>query len=282
MKNSKLLFQDFIKLITIDEPREETESIAYLVLEKLFSLSQTDILSEKTIDVSEKELNTLIEITRRINQHEPVQYILGEAFFFGRKFSVNTTVLIPRPETEELVLTVLQSVKKSDLKILDIGTGSGCIPVTFALELPRAEVYATDVSEKALAVAKQNAAGLDAPVTFLLHDILQSAIPFSDLDVIVSNPPYVTLQEKAEMKSNVTEYEPHLALFTPENDPLIFYRAIAVKAKNALKRGGLLAVEINIKFASDVTHLFREAGFKDIVIIKDINRKERIVKALNA
>lgn len=253
-------------------------SIAYLVFEHHLALSKTDILAEKTINFSEDDEMRLREICNRVNQHEPVQYILGEAIFYKRKFKVSPAVLIPRPETEELITDIVRFAKKKNLKILDIGTGSGCIPVTIALEIPGSSVYATDISDKALALAKANAEKLEAQVTFLQHDILKSDIPFTDLNVIASNPPYVTLSEKDKMELNVTNYEPHLALFVPDNDPLIFYKAIAKKARHALDHSGILIVEINEKFGDEVSCIFAESGFKDIVIIKDLHGKDRIVK----
>jgi release factor glutamine methyltransferase len=282
MKNSKLLFHEFVKQITLSGHREEIMSIAYLAFEHYFGLSKTDILSDKAINVSESDLSRLIETGKRINEHEPVQYILGEAIFFGRKFNVSPSVLIPRPETEELVVNVIQQAKENNLIILDIGTGSGCIPITLALEIPGSSVYATDVSDKALTVAKANAAELGASITFLQHDILTSDIPFAGFDIIVSNPPYVSLTEKSNMEPNVVKYEPHLALFVQANDPLIFYKAIAAKAKKVLKPGGVLVVEINERFGHEVSDTFSEVGFKDLSIIKDLQGKDRIVRGINA
>lgn len=281
MKNSKLLFQDFVKQIVLSADREEVLSIAYLVFEHHLALSKTDTLSEKWINVSETDMLRLIETRKRLNAHEPVQYILGEAIFFGRKFTVNPSVLIPRPETEELVANIIQHAKKDNLKILDIGTGSGCIPITIALELPGSSVYATDISDKALLVAKANAAELDAGITFLQHDILASDLPLTGFDIIVSNPPYVSLSEKSKMQTNVVKYEPHLALFVPDNDPLIFYKAIAAKAKKALKSSGVMIVEVNERFGDEVLDAFSEIGFKDLSIIKDLQGKDRIVRGIN-
>jgi release factor glutamine methyltransferase len=280
MNNSKLLFQDFIKAITLPESREEISGIAYLVFEDLFGLSKTQILTEKNITISSSDQARLTAIIARINQHEPVQYILGGAEFFGRRFKVNPAVLIPRPETEELVRTVLDSKPAAgrSLKILDIGTGSGCIPVTLALEMDGAEVFATDISPEALTVAKENATKLNARVTFLEHDILREEIAIGNLDVVVSNPPYILPREQKDMKKNVVDHEPHLALFTPENDPLIFYRSIAGKAKAVLKKGGLLCVEINEQYGDAVRELFSAAGYDPVQIVRDLSGKNRIVK----
>ncbi|HOX82079.1 MAG TPA: peptide chain release factor N(5)-glutamine methyltransferase, partial [Chryseolinea sp.] len=253
MKNSKALFHDLVKQIMPNEDLVEKQSITYQLMENIFGLTQTDILSEKHIDISAFEI-LLADILKRINSHEPLQYILGEAYFFGRKFKVNSSVLIPRPETEELVNLIISEMKRRPtlsterIRIMDIGTGSGCIPISLGLEIQNAEVFAIDISEGALEVAKQNAHDLHAGVQFMQLDILNADIPFQNLDVVVSNPPYIALSEMKMMSNNVVDYEPHLALFVEENDPLVFYRVIATKSKSVLKPGGLLVVEINERF----------------------------------
>ncbi|MEO7988022.1 MAG: peptide chain release factor N(5)-glutamine methyltransferase [Chryseolinea sp.] len=288
MKNSKALFQDLVKQITLNEDQDEIHSMAYEILQNLLELSRTDILSEKQIDTS-KIVTKLSDVVRRVNQHEPVQYILGEAYFFGRKFIVNPSVLIPRPETEELVRLIISEMKDRSIqlkgidfkiKILDIGTGSGCIPVSLALEITHSEVYAIDISEDALHVAKQNATNLNAEVQFSRLDILNDEIPFQNLDVVVSNPPYIALSEKKDMGNNVVDHEPHLALFVEDDDTLIFYNAIASKSKKVLKSGGLLAVEINERFGKEVADLFKHNNFQEIEVIKDLSGKDRIVKGI--
>ncbi|MBT1697176.1 peptide chain release factor N(5)-glutamine methyltransferase [Fulvivirgaceae bacterium PWU4] len=280
MNNSKLLFYDFVKAITLPESREEIQGIAYLVFENLLGLSKAQILAEKTITVSPSHEAKLRDAVQRINQHEPVQYVLGEADFFGRKFQVSPAVLIPRPETEELVRLIIDRTTTDEPKILDIGTGSGCIPITLALEIAGSIVYATDVSTAALAVAKDNAIKLNARVTFMEHDILKEELTLRALDVVVSNPPYIAPEEQRDMKSNVVDHEPHLALFTPVDDPLIFYRTIVNKAKAALRSGGLLCMEINERYGEAVLELLTAAGYKDVQIIKDLSGKDRIVKGL--
>lgn len=278
MKNSKTLFDDFIKQITLNESADEISSIAYLVFENLLGLNRTEILSGKYAEVTDEKIASLLNIVKRINKHEPIQYILEEADFFGRKFFVNNSVLIPRPETEELVrLMIDQCQGKRNLKILDIGTGSGCIPVTLALEIPNSRVYATDVSKDALNVARKNAKKNKARVTFIHHDILKDDIPAQDLDMVLSNPPYITKREMHDMKANVIAFEPHLALFVPDDSPLLFYRTIVSKSTNVLKNGGMLAVEINEKYGLQVADLFSGAGFKEIQMIRDLSGKNRIV-----
>ncbi len=219
---------------------------------------------------------------QQVNSHKPIQYILGECEFYGRTFAVSDHVLIPRPETEELVREVIHYCKqqKRRLRIIDIGTGSGCIPITLALESKDTEVYATDVSEDALTVAKLNAQSLQAPVKFFLHDILKDDLLIDNIDVVVSNPPYITYREKDSMKENVLQFEPHLALFVPDDDPLLFYKAIVTKSKKVLNDGGLLAVEINERFGDHVATLFSDMEFTSVERIKDIFGKERIVKGL--
>lgn len=278
MNNSKLLFHDFVKAITLPESREEIQGIAYLMFENLLGLSKAQILAEKAIAISPSDEAKLRDAVQRINQHEPVQYVLGEADFFGRKFKVSPAVLIPRPETEELVRLVIDCTTTEGPRVLDIGTGSGCIPVTLALEIPGSIVYATDVSAEALMVAKDNATKLNAKVTFIENDILKEELTLRALDVVVSNPPYIAPEEQRDMKSNVVDHEPHLALFTPGDDPLIFYRSIVSKAKAALRSGGLLCVEINERHGEAVGELFTTAGYKDVQIIKDLSGKDRIVK----
>jgi release factor glutamine methyltransferase len=279
MKNSKILFQDFINRITVPEDREEILGIAYLVFESVLGTTRTDILAGKPVVGSVSQLSELEKIITRVNQHEPIQYVLGEAHFFGRKFKVNRHVLIPRPETEELVREVKDflKTKKKSARVLDIGTGSGCIAVTLALEFPDALVFATDKSPEALAVAEENSEILRGRVSFFKHDILQSPLPLSDLDVVVSNPPYITKHEVTNMKSNVVQFEPHMALFVPDDDPLIFYKMITSKAYDGLNKDGALTVEVNEKFGREVCQIFFEAGFRDIRVVKDISGKDRIV-----
>lgn len=283
MTNSKVLFRELITAISIDEPKEEIESIVYLFMEKVLGLSKSDIITERLVELDPVRKEKISEFIRRTNRHEPIQYILGECDFFGRTFRVNDEVLIPRPETEELVKEAIRysKSKKEPLKILDIGTGSGCIPITLKLEIPNAEIFASDVSEKALSTARQNARLLKAGINFIHHNILEEEIPIDELDIIVSNPPYIAMHEKELMSKNVLDFEPHLALFVPDNDPLLFYKAIVNKSKRALTRGGLIAFEINERYGSDISTLLVENRFGSVEIIKDIFGKERIVKGIN-
>lgn len=276
--NSKQLFQDFVSRISRTD-RDEANAIGYLVFDNLFGLSRADILAGRNIGSDQS--NRIFDIADRVNADEPIQYILGESGFYGRKFLVNPAVLIPRPETEELVSEIVHFARRQKntvIKILDIGTGSGCIPITLSLEIANAQVFATDISHDALELAKKNAEKLNASVNFLHHDILTDALPWMNLDIITSNPPYIALAEKASMSAHVVNHEPHLALFVSDGDPLIFYRMIAAKAKQTLASNGLLIVEINERFGAEVKNIFLQNGFTDVSVVKDISGKDRIVR----
>lgn len=283
MKNSKALLRYLLSNIQLNESQAEIESIAYMVIEHFFQLDTLQVMMDAAVEITPEQQQNLDHVIARINAFEPVQYVLGEAFFFGRTFVVSPAVLIPRPETEELVLQILQYIEshlQDSYKILDIGTGSGCIPITLALALNQAEVLATDVSAEAIALAKENANRLKARVTFLLHDILREELDVVGLDVLVSNPPYITSVEKLHMQANVTRFEPHLALFVSDEDPLIFYKAISRKAKKALRPGGLLIFEINERFGDEVSRLLGDEGYEDVKIVYDLNQKQRIVRGI--
>jgi release factor glutamine methyltransferase len=279
------LFNDLVKAITIDESVDEIQMMVYMILENTLALSRTDVLTERDVEV-ESAVDILIKSAiSRINNQEPIQYVFGWTEFYGRKFNVNPDVLIPRPETEELISLVKEYVKEKNImrpRILDIGTGSGCIAVTLALEIPGSKVFATDISQNAIEKAQQNATALNAVVGFFNNNVVDDDLGLTTLDVVVSNPPYIPLAEKESMKNNVTRFEPSQALFVSDADPLIFYRAIAGKATMCLRTGGLLAVEINERFASDVARIFEDSGFEDVRIIKDLFHKERIVKGMRA
>jgi release factor glutamine methyltransferase len=283
MIGSRAIFNDFVNNIKLPETRDERASIASRVFEKFFNLSRTEIMADVSFQPSPEQHVALQSVLSRINQHEPVQYILGEADFFGRRFNVNDGVLIPRPETEELVRLVLEEITgRGPCHVLDIGTGSGCIPITIKLEASNTDVIATDISDVALSVARENAARMNADVTFTKHDILHEDLMFQNVDVITSNPPYIAYDEKKLMSKNVTNYEPALALFVPDDDPLIFYKRIAAQANHILRAGGMLAVEINERFGRDVMALFQASGFTRVRILKDLSNKDRIVKGYTA
>jgi len=275
--SSKFLFDTIGKKIATFEEQEEALSIAYLILEKLFGINKTDIVIDKKIEYLAVTKEAMDEILRRLTKKEPIQYILGEADFFGRKFIVDENVLIPRQETEELVDLIKTDNGRSNLKILDIGTGSGCIPITLALEMNEAKVFSVDIDENCLALADRNAKRNNATVQFFQTDILKEDFPIVALDIVVSNPPYVRQSEKLVMRKKVLEYEPHLALFVADEEPLVFYKTIAKKAAKHLKKEGKLYFEINEGLGEGVKALMESEGFIGVEIVKDLNGKDRIV-----
>lgn len=276
MKTANELFQYLLQTIAIEDIGER-KAIAFWLIEHYTGLSKTAILLNDTLP--EVMVDWPI-ITQRINQHEPIQYILGKAPFYGRDFMVNRSVLIPRNETEELIELILDEIKTiASPNILDIGTGSGCIAISLAAERTEASVTAFDISEDALGIAIQNAIHNDTKVTFEQQDILNTINITEKWDVIVSNPPYITEDEKIEMQENVVAYEPSLALFVPNENPLLFYNAIADFAKKHLKENGLLYIEINQKFGKETAELISQKGFKNVEIIKDLNQNERFIRA---
>ena len=259
----------------------EAQAIARLIYEVRYGLTLSDLLMGRDSSVPEDELE---QIAIRLEQQEPVQYILGQTEFCGRTFVVNKHVLIPRPETAELCQwIVLGNGLQGCKKILDIGTGSGCIAITLAAEMPEAEVTAWDISEEALKVAKENAKRTNVHVKFEQVDILH--LPSSILhltsafDLIVSNPPYICNKERETMEANVLEHEPHTALFVPNDDPLLFYRAIAQYGQTALKEGGWLYFEINPLYAEDLRAILSKMSYYDIEIKEDQYGKQRMIRA---
>ena len=263
---------------------DEAKAIVRLVLDDRFGLSLTDIVCGKVEELSPTACETLEAMMCRLEQGEPVQYVLGTAEFCGRRFHVAPGVLIPRPETGELCEWISQKNRPSVISVLDVGTGSGCIAITLALEMPEAKVTAWDVSDEALKIAKKNADALKADVTFEKRDVLDSSLLtlHSSLplwDVIVSNPPYVCEKEAAEMSRHVLEHEPHLALFVPDDDPLRFYRAIAEYGVTALKPNGLLYFELNPLYAHETEAMLKKLGYVETEIKQDQFGKQRFLKA---
>lgn len=274
MANSNKLFQELLNKITLTD-RDEAEAILFYLLEARMGLTREEILGSKQINGA---FDFALDINR-INAHEPVQYIAGYAWFCNRKFEVNSSVLIPRPETEGLVYEILKDKMKSPT-LLDVGTGSGCIAITLALEVDGANVYALDKSEMALVVAKNNAKRLDAEIHFLHSDFLKEQTMLgAKFDLVVSNPPYVIELEKQQMESTVLSYEPHMALFVPDENPLLFYNSLAEKGKVLLKRGGKVMAEINAQLSNEVKLLFENEGYREVILVKDMEGKNRIVSA---
>ncbi len=280
--SSKKLLQWVVDYIDLDESVNEIQSLAYIVVEHMFNINKSEIITDRSLNLNSSQLKKLKKLLDRINKSEPIQYILGEAEFFGRQYIVSPGILIPRNETEELVNLIIQDYKEKKIKVLDIGTGSGCIPITLVKELKLTKAYAIDFDPRVIKIARQNAAKHQVDIDFLMIDILKEKIPIHGLDVIVSNPPYVTQSEKSEMKANVLGYEPSTALFVSDDDPLIFYKRIAIIGRESLKEDGKLYFEINEKFGQQVAQMLEQNGYKNIELIADLNGKDRIVKASNS
>ena len=257
----------------------EIEAITRIIFEDVLLWQPIDIVMRENERLPEFFDNRLASIISRLKQHEPLQYILGKARFHGHSFAVTPATLIPRPETEQLVDMIVDENPGSDLQVLDIGTGSGCIAISLARALKFAQVTATDISRAALEVAQQNAAALKTRVKFLEQDILSCRAPSEAWDIIVSNPPYITEQEKAAMERNVLDYEPASALFVPDDEPMLFYRPIASYASRALKNGGRLYLEINRAMGNLVCDTLQRAGLSNIQVHNDFNGNVRFVTA---
>jgi release factor glutamine methyltransferase len=262
--------------------REEIKSFTNLIFEHLLGMSEIKTHLNQYNRISEAKLIEIGEILERLKKFEPIQYILGETAFYGLKFKVNHSVLIPRPETEELVDWILKDSPNQKAKVLDVGTGSGCIPIALAKNRPDLNIEGWDLSEDALIIARQNAEMNDVNVAFSKVDILNWRADSRDMlfDLIVSNPPYVTISEKNCMLKNVTDYEPHLALFVPDNDSLIFYIEIADFALRNLTKDGTLYFEINENMGNEVMNLLRSKSFSEVTLKKDINSRDRMVRCI--
>jgi len=254
---------------------DEAKAIVRWVLDVRFGMSLADILCGKVTELSANDQEELEKIMQRLEKGEPVQYIIGVADFCGRQFHVAPGVLIPRPETAELCRWI---TSHGDCEVLDIGTGSGCIAITLALEIPETKVTAWDISDTVLCVARQNAEALGADVTFKHQDALNPPADAGRWDVIVSNPPYICTEERDGMAKNVLDYEPHEALFGPEEDPALFYKRIGDYAIRALKSGGYLYYELNPLTVDDVSTYLHKIGFTEIEIREDQYGKQRFLK----
>ena len=300
-----MTYNQLWKRLTAIYNEREAQAIVRTVLDALFGMSLTDICLGKVTQLSADDTTRLEKIMQRLEKSEPVQYVLGSEWFAGRLFDVAPGVLIPRPETEDLVKWTCDEAKEKEKEkednskeergkeekevskkgeeaphpsILDIGTGSGCIAITVALALPQARVTAWDISTDALAIAAGNAHRLGASVRFEHQDALSAPDDEERWDVIVSNPPYICDRERADMSDNVLSYEPELALFVPDSDPLLFYRAIARYASKALKPGGRLLFETNTAYAHEVAQAMADEGFTAIEVRNDCFGKPRMVK----
>jgi release factor glutamine methyltransferase len=263
--------------------KEEIETFIAWCFEDFIGFTKTDLLVKQDKTVSESDLLKFHFAVKDLKRGRPIQYILGKASFYGIEFIVNGNVLIPRPETEELVKLIIDDARShaESFSILDIGTGSGCIAVALKKNLPRCHVYALDVSEEALKVAKDNALRNECEIHFIHGDMLDAATreKLPACTIIVSNPPYIKSSEQSSMHENVVEHEPHLALFVPDEDALVFYKVIAAAGKTKLKPGGAVYVEINEALGIDTAILFQKEGYQNVQLLQDMQGKDRMIKA---
>jgi len=261
----------------------ETESMAYILLEYVLNYSKTQIRLNKAEDISEDHFKQIETYTQELKTCKPIQYILGETEFYDLTFKVNEHTLIPRQETEELVHAIINENQLEGLHILDIGTGSGCIPISLAKNSQNTLVSSADISVEAIKIAKENALVNLVDINFFHRDILNwKKFNWDNFDIIVSNPPYVTEAEKNKMDKNVLDHEPHTALFVSDHDPLIFYRAIAEFALLHLKNNGKLYFEINESLGNEMVNLLEQKGFNSICLKSDINGKNRMISAIKS
>ena len=290
VKQYRNYFNETLKTIY---PITEIDSFFFLLLEEYLGFRRVDIVLKSDFKITQETLNLLQSATKQLEQEVPLQYIIGKTEFYGLPFVVNKHVLIPRPETEELVAWVVsessrfktfntstkQTTETKQLKILDIGTGSGCIPISLKKQLPFAKISAIDISKEALTVAKKNAVLNNVDIHFILQDILKTVALDQHYDIIISNPPYVRELEKKELKNNVLKNEPHVALFVENDNPLIFYSKIAELAKKYLNKNGLLFFEINQYLGTETIDLVNKKGLKNIQLKKDMFGNDRIIVA---
>tara|TARA_A100000171_G_scaffold48974_1_gene57218 strand:- start:451 stop:1311 length:861 start_codon:yes stop_codon:yes gene_type:complete len=257
----------------------EAMNMAHLLLTHFYGLDRMKVvLNDEFLLVENIEI-VLNKAIDELNQHKPIQHILGSVEFYGCELKVDERALIPRPETEELVDWIVTENIIEDPYILDVGTGTGCIPIALKNAIPKARVAAVDVSEEALALARENAKQNNTEVDFQHLDILNEAFPFDMLDLVVSNPPYIPESDKSEMSSNVLSFEPHLALFVANNDPFIFYKRITELALQHLKIGGMLYFEIHERFGEEMVKLVEDMGFTNVFLKKDLQGKDRMLQA---
>ena len=259
----------------------EALSLAKMLLVEVFGFSTLELYGGKDRGFSEKEQEVLSDIVCRLQNHEPIQYIIGRETFMGLVFEVNENVLIPRPETQELVNWILEDRRADEgCKILDIGTGSGCIPISLAHFMSGAELEAWDISDGALDVARRNASQNEVKVLFRKQNVLEAVPSSSCYDVIVSNPPYITEQEKVDMEANVLDWEPSIALFVPDTDPLLFYRKIAELGLEMLVADGALYFEINRAYGEMMKTMLEDMGYNNVELRKDMFGNDRMIKAI--
>ena len=283
LKEFKLFFNEALSAIY---PKTEIDSFFFILMEEKLKLQRIDTVLKPDFLITEKNLIDLKNIVKRLQKEEPIQYIIGNTEFYGLPFLVNKNTLIPRTETEELVAWVLDEIKVlannkiTEPSILDIGTGTGCIPISLAKNLTSLNISAIDISPEALLIAKQNAILNKVTIEFIELDILNTESLPQEYDVIISNPPYVRELEKEEIKNNVLENEPHLALFVEDENPLIFYNKIADLAKQQLSKNGMLFFEINQYLGKETVNMLVKKGFKNIQLKKDLFGNDRMIKCV--
>ena len=268
------------KLIAASYAETEASALARWILEEEFGFSTLELYAGKDTDFPMEKRKRLNDILVRLARFEPIQYIIGKTEFCGLTLKVSSDVLIPRPETAELVDWIVSDCPQSGLRVLDIGTGSGCIAITLAERMVEAEVSAWDISEKALAVARENALHNNVRIAFSCMDVFNEPTGTSVFDIIVSNPPYITESERAEMERNVLDYEPETALFVPDTDPLRFYRRIAHIGNQMLKPGGKLFFEINRAYGSETAAMLKYGGYSQVEVRSDSYGNARMIKAI--
>ena len=268
------------KLIAASYAETEASALARWILEEEFGFSTLELYAGKDTDFPMEKRNRLNDILVRLARFEPIQYIIGKTEFCGLTLKVSSDVLIPRPETAELVDWIVSDCPQSGLRVLDIGTGSGCIAITLAERMVEAEVSAWDISGKALAVARENALHNNVRIAFSCMDVFNEPTDISVFDIIVSNPPYITESERAEMERNVLDYEPETALFVPDTDPLRFYRRIAHIGNQMLKPGGKLFFEINRAYGSETAAMLKYGGYSQVEVRSDSYGNARMIKAI--
>ncbi len=265
-------------LAGVAEP-QEVQAMIRVICEDVFNYDQVDVALRQESELPEFAQERIADIISRLQRHEPLQYIVGSARFHGHKFKVTPATLIPRPETAQLVDMIVDENTAPDLRVLDMGTGSGCIAISLARALKFPQVDALDISRDALAVARENAQALKVKVRFFESDMLAPQ-PDGRYDIIVSNPPYICWSERESMDRNVKDHEPGQALFVPDNDPLLFYKAIAPYAARSLEHGGRLYLEINQRFGNEIKRLLEDNGFDEVRIIEDSFGKVRFAAAV--
>ena len=265
-------------LAGVAEP-QEVQAMIRVICEDVFNYDQVDVALRQESELPEFAQERIADIISRLQRHEPLQYIVGSARFHGHKFKVTPATLIPRPETAQLVDMIVDENTAPDLRVLDMGTGSGCIAISLARALKFPQVDALDISRDALAVARENAQALKVKVRFFESDMLAPQ-PDGRYDIIVSNPPYICWSERESMDRNVKDYEPGQALFVPDNDPLLFYKAIVPYAARSLEHGGRLYLEINQRFGNEIKRLLEDNGFDEVRIIEDSFGKVRFAAAV--